>query len=111
MPRGGARENSGRKPKWNLGETKAIRVPIAIADTLLDIAKRMDNGENLNHLRLNVLIEDEEGGVSATLLGWPDCQAKGTTRQEALARLRQLVQARLQQAEIVALDLNGEGVN
>jgi hypothetical protein len=46
MPRGGARENSGRKPKWNLGETKAIRVPVAIADTLLEIARRMDEGEN-----------------------------------------------------------------
>lgn len=46
MPRGGARENSGRKPKWNLGETKAIRVPVAIADTLLEIARRIDEGEN-----------------------------------------------------------------
>jgi hypothetical protein len=46
MPRGGARENSGRKPKWNLGETKAIRVPVAIADMLLEIAKRLDEGEN-----------------------------------------------------------------
>ncbi|HEY9633114.1 MAG TPA: hypothetical protein V6D14_06900 [Coleofasciculaceae cyanobacterium] len=45
MPRGGARENSGRKPKWNLGETKAIRVPVAIADTLMEIAKRLDEGE------------------------------------------------------------------
>ncbi len=46
MPRGGARDNSGRKPKWNLGETKAIRVPVAIADTILEIAKRIDEGEN-----------------------------------------------------------------
>lgn len=46
MPRGGARENSGRKPKWNLGETKAIRIPVAIADTILEIARRLDDGEN-----------------------------------------------------------------
>jgi hypothetical protein len=45
MPRGGARENSGRKPKWNLGETKAVRVPVAIADTILEIARRLDDGE------------------------------------------------------------------
>jgi hypothetical protein len=45
MPRGGARENSGRKPKWNLGETKAIRVPVAIAETILEIARRLDEGE------------------------------------------------------------------
>jgi hypothetical protein len=45
MPRGGARENSGRKPKWNLGETKAVRIPLAIADTILEVAKRIDEGE------------------------------------------------------------------
>jgi hypothetical protein len=50
MPRGGARENSGRKPKWNLGETKAIRVPVAIADTILEIARRLDDGENLESI-------------------------------------------------------------
>ncbi|MCA1994583.1 MAG: hypothetical protein LDL41_21445 [Coleofasciculus sp. S288] len=46
MPRGGARENSGRKPKWNLGETKAVRIPVAIADTILEIARRIDEGES-----------------------------------------------------------------
>lgn len=50
MPRGGARENSGRKPKWNLGETKAIRIPVAIADTILEIARRMDEGEKLESI-------------------------------------------------------------
>lgn len=50
MPRGGARENSGRKPKWNLGETKAIRVPVAIADTILEIARRLDDGEKLESI-------------------------------------------------------------
>lgn len=45
MPRGGARENSGRKPKWNLGETKAVRIPVAIADTILEVARRIDEGE------------------------------------------------------------------
>lgn len=45
MPRGGYRENSGRKPKWNLGETKAVRIPVAIADTIMEVAKRLDEGE------------------------------------------------------------------
>ena len=141
MPRGGARENSGRKPKWNLGETKAIRVPLAIADLLLEIAKRIDEGESLEsiipqsqantpnvssverksnidsltiphqqltQLTLNVLIENEENGVSATLLGLPECKAKGTTQQEAVATLHQLLTARLAQAEIVPLDMDAE---
>ncbi len=142
MPRGGARENSGRKPKWNLGETKAIRVPVALADALLEIAKRVDEGENLesiiipqskatkskrlsvgkpkdtdsltiahpqfNKLTLNVLMENEEGGVSATVLGLPDCKVKGTTRKKVLASLRQLLTARLEQAEIVPLEIDAE---
>lgn len=45
MPRGGYRENSGRKQKWNLGETKAVRIPVAIADTIMEVAKRLDEGE------------------------------------------------------------------
>jgi hypothetical protein len=141
MPRGGARENSGRKPKWNLGETKAIRVPLAIADLLLEIAKRIDEGESLEsiipqsqantpklssvdrkrntdsltipqqqltQLTLNVLIENEENSVSATVLGLPECKAKGTTQQEAVATLHQLLTARLAQAEIVPLGMDAE---
>lgn len=141
MPRGGARENSGRKPKWNLGETKAIRVPLAIADLLLEIARRIDEGETLEsiipqsevntlkllsvekrkntdsrttppqqltQLTLNVLIENEDNGVSATLLGLPECKAKGTTRQEAVAMLHQLLTARLVQADVVSLDIDAE---
>jgi predicted RNase H-like HicB family nuclease len=121
MPRGGARENSGRKPKWNLGETKAIRVPVAIADTIMEIARRIDEGEKPESiiiakseattrqptkLMLNVLIENEkEGSISATVLGLPGCKAVGASRQEALARLRKLLTARLEQAEIMPLEI------
>lgn len=158
MPRGGARENSGRKPKWNLGETKAVRVPMAIADTILDIARRLDDGEkpesiviprsevttshlfsdelgeltsgelesgrefhegnlmntysltfeqqSLTKLTLNVLVENEkEGSISATVLGLPDCKVMAATRQEALDNLRQLLTARLGEAEILSLDI------
>ena len=48
--RGGARPNSGPKPSWRLGKTKAIRVPISIADALQAIARRMDREETLNVL-------------------------------------------------------------
>jgi hypothetical protein len=47
MPRGGHRESSGRKLKWNLGKTKAVRIPEAIADTILEVAKRLDRGESI----------------------------------------------------------------
>ncbi len=42
MPRGGARPNSGPSPIWKHGKTKTIRVPIALADRLLEVARIMD---------------------------------------------------------------------
>ena len=44
MPRGGKREGSGPKPTWKSGKTKTIRVPEALADQILDIARRLDEG-------------------------------------------------------------------
>ncbi len=54
----------------------------------------------------SVLIEQEpEGQISATLLGWQDCQTKGDTKQEALNKLHQLLTNRLQNTEIVSLEV------
>ncbi len=45
MPKGGARENSGRPSRWlSAGGTQTIRVPSAIADRLLEIAHYLDEG-------------------------------------------------------------------
>lgn len=53
MPRGGQRANAGAKSTWNAGATKTIRVPIAIADKLLQIARQIDadyeSSEKSNH--------------------------------------------------------------
>lgn len=43
MPRGGARSNSGPPSSWNSGRTRTIRVPIALADQLLEIARQLDS--------------------------------------------------------------------
>lgn len=49
MPRGGRRENAGKKSTWESGrtfaETKVIRVPIEFAEQLLELAHKMDAGE------------------------------------------------------------------
>lgn len=49
MPRGGRRENAGKKSRWESGrsfaETKVIRVPIEFAEQLLDMAHKLDAGE------------------------------------------------------------------
>ena len=42
---------------------------------------------------------------TATLLGWPDCTAQGSTEEEALARLRQVLRERLSQAKIVRFEV------
>jgi hypothetical protein len=51
MSRGGAREGAGRKSTWPSGckfaETKLIRVPERLAEQLLDIARLMDAGLNV----------------------------------------------------------------
>jgi hypothetical protein len=47
MPRGGRRPGSGPKSSWNYGPTTTIRVPIALAARLLEIARCMDDGDPL----------------------------------------------------------------
>ena len=42
MPRGGKREGSGGKPSWKHGKTKPIRVPVALADRIIEIARIID---------------------------------------------------------------------
>ena len=39
MPRGGRREGAGGRFKWNHGKTKTIRVPIELADEILEYAQ------------------------------------------------------------------------
>ena len=44
MSRGGNRLGSGSKLKWNHGQTKTIRVPIELADKIIEIAHGLDQG-------------------------------------------------------------------
>lgn len=45
--RGGYRENAGRKSSWQHAETQTIRVPKVFASQLLQMARRLDNGEGI----------------------------------------------------------------
>lgn len=51
------RGSRGPAPQWNLGRTRTIRVPIAIAEQLLEIARRIDSGEAAE---LGVLLTKED---------------------------------------------------
>ncbi len=42
---------------------------------------------------------------TATVIGWPSCVAEGTTREEAVARVKQRFTERLDQVEIVLIEV------
>jgi hypothetical protein len=68
MSRGGKRLGAGRKSSWPSGcgreDTKLIRVPIALADELLEIARRMDAGEQVY---FSELVEQKKPAEKVTL--------------------------------------------
>jgi hypothetical protein len=48
MVRGGRRDGAGRKATWAKGETKTIRVPVALAEELLRIAHLLDENKTVD---------------------------------------------------------------
>ncbi len=46
-PKGNKETLTPYQPKWRSGKTRTIRVPIAIADRVLEAAREIDNGETL----------------------------------------------------------------
>jgi predicted RNase H-like HicB family nuclease len=66
----------------------------------------MDTNTLTNKHNYDVLIEQKgQNKVTATVLGWQDCQTEGATKEEALNKLRQILTTRLQQTEIVSLEI------
>lgn len=54
----------------------------------------------------DVLIEQKtDNKVTATLLGWQDFQTEGTTKEEALNNLNQMLNKKLEKTEIVSLQI------
>lgn len=47
MPRGGRREKAGRKSSWLNPETQLIRVPKVLAGRLIEVAKHLDQGDDV----------------------------------------------------------------
>ncbi|MEH2373495.1 type II toxin-antitoxin system HicB family antitoxin [Nostoc sp.] len=62
-------------------------------------------------LTYDVLIENQQDGtVKAILLGLPDCQGLGNTETEAIEKLSQSLQTRLETAKIVTLEIEAPKV-
>lgn len=49
MSRGGKRKGSGSKPKWRSGKTKTVRVPESLAQEILQIAHKLDEGDIIDY--------------------------------------------------------------
>lgn len=69
MPRGGRRKGAGRKTQWESGcsfsETVVIRVPKVLKNELLEIAHRLDAGEEIDLVSKSIKQRNEylEGKV------------------------------------------------
>jgi predicted RNase H-like HicB family nuclease len=55
---------------------------------------------------ISILLESERDGFRASVLGLPDCQAEGQTREDALAKVQKVLQLRLETAEIITVPLD-----
>ena len=71
--RGGYRKNAGRKSDWKHPATKSIRVPPAIADQVLDIAKQIDNADGVGGIDLiaesnESIFEPDLGAIAQEIL-------------------------------------------
>lgn len=63
MPRGGKREGAGRKTQWVSGctfsETTVIRIPRVLRNKLLEIAHRLDAGEEIDLATKSIIKENQ----------------------------------------------------
>jgi len=75
MPRGGTRKGAGRPSTWASGcsfkDTKLIRVPNAIFDQVLELAHRLDKGEEIKGEEIDLdtkSIKEENQGLKHKLV-------------------------------------------
>jgi hypothetical protein len=83
--RGGRRENSGRHSTWNMGETKPIKVPVAIADKVMSAAREIDREEYHREFGLykrssTEVLDDITKLVALVELGEPGYSAKNAKK-------------------------------
>ncbi|MBN3870958.1 type II toxin-antitoxin system HicB family antitoxin [Nostoc sp. JL33] len=77
----------------------------------MNIAVKTTSATTAPKLTYDVLIENQaDGTVKATLLGLPDCQGLGNTETEAIEKLSQSLQTRLETAKIVTLEIEAPKV-
>lgn len=76
MPRGGRRERAGRKSAWVNSETQLIRVPKIFVSRLIEIAKHLDQGHEVQLIQVEFPLDDS-GQLSIFSLDDPLPQSLG----------------------------------
>ena len=71
---GGYRPGSGQKPKWKSGETKPLRIPVALHEQVLAFTQLLDAGEQPDEL-LSCDLPSHLGNVTESK---PEKTTKGT---------------------------------
>jgi hypothetical protein len=61
-------------------------------------------------MTFSVQVQAAEGQFEATLVGAPEVRAKAATREQALAALESAIEKRLDQGELVALEVRRPGL-
>lgn len=72
MTWGGAREGAGRKGEWRSGQTKAYKLPVALAEQIIALAKALDAGQEVqigsslraDNLRLQAELESAKKEIA-----------------------------------------------
>lgn len=73
---------------------------------MVNISLSTNSPTSISKLTYSVLIEKQEGRFSAVVIGLPECKSSGNTEDEAVEKLQQLLQKRLQTSKIVTLELD-----
>ncbi|MEH2326371.1 MAG: hypothetical protein V7K32_22975 [Nostoc sp.] len=77
----------------------------------MNLAVKSTSITTVPKLTYDVLIENQpDGTIKATLLGLPDCQGLGNTETEAIKKVSQSLQTRLETAKIVTLEIEAPKV-
>jgi hypothetical protein len=87
---GGSRPGAGGGSRWKHGRTKLVRLPVALVDKILEVARYMDQNEGRLPSPASVVI-------------LPDCPAENSSHDEVRKELSARQKAR-RQAEQVMLE-------
>lgn len=55
---------------------------------------------------ISILLEREAHGFRASIVGLPDCQAQGATREDSIANVQKALRTCLESAEIITVPLH-----